>query len=1420
MSDIVPNGPKNLKGQTTDSPDRQQRRPTGSDQVKNPSDTTSPSAVAETLSRELPTSHFPQPGRSAVDAREAHKMIQSAQGVESVTTRLPLADGGPIRVRTLGDTARGGDQAPDRRAARQNTTGNAADIADRPGADTLADARRHNINRAPEATTVQTQVDLRKGTNPHDVANPGDRRPDRQNNRPEAPAGQDPSDGRRSTRQPEIADGVNRPGREGRALNTADRPEGRRSTRQVSDAGTDGHGPDSSFTVRRNNNTDQGVNPGRRNATIRQLADGTAHIDRSPTGRGRTAPGPEAPDANGRRSRTPENSFTKRPGQDGNAPTTDRHTGRRVDTSIRPGEPTPIARRSAEALSTNPNLTPRQQRRLEQLANPGQPGTRRPEQPLPADMVTPAQHRRAERIINAPPLVQPVTDSGGGGGRKPGRTPGAEPIDPTSGRAGRRDFSPPPGESTRGRRDTPTTAPRPDATRPDGSGRRPGDVQPDGRPRVQPISGFEQPTRTDTRRETRPGRGSEVPLNNDQRRWVNDQARALQNDRSERAGQNFKDNFEKLSPQNRDTLIRMDGRQQQEVIGRMSQDRPNRPDRPGEAPDARKDVRTRVDATIPGLDMNNPQSHRFLNDAVRRLDQLRAEPALANTKISDVLKGFDPNSVRALENFLAHHQGLEPGQLTLGQLDKSQLKMLHDILKGKFDQPGGPLKLTPVEALGEISRRVRNPFGTPEVLNPLTAPDGISKPGFRPGPLADGYTPFVNPLSEIGKVLNNSESGTKLSDLVGRNLDPLPTALINSGTLALVEFTAKLSPLQELNVINMLDQSPRLTQLLDGGDAIAKAGGFANILGTAFGDSRGDFTVRGDLPITASSFISDGANAAQDATTQALKQQEYVANLPIDASTGMPYDPSTGKLIDPVTGRPIGDKPIEKSKGDGEGEDMDDKNDKKKHKQKDDSDIDEEKAKHKAMLLLIQARKKREQEIRDKAKKDQQKKEEDEKRVKYICKDGDTVQSIALKQLRDSRVAPLIYQINKDVIPTQEVNGQKVPMLHAGLIIWLPSPKETREFRAKLMSGPGSALGIAGGGEPGRSMTAEEELEAKFGGSWSGSGQAGAPDSVERKLMEDAVAEARRRRENIEKALGPITPSTGRTRAPGERLNYTVRLGDTLRSVATKHPSILDVNLWRLLAELNELSTEVDAKGHPKTGLVRGSTIKIPTLQEIAEYKQRTGLTTHAMKQEDRVKTCRKCGRMNAAPATMCLTCGHEFETAADTSEAKRPPTTTPKDAATIVLEALGNEQRHDQSRTEDLDAIQAQTGPSPLQGPDTRDLEKSRSNPPVPPIGPWDGWASTTVLEETCRLVKSTDSFDQEIDKMIIQLQIKEDNSDWFPILEYEVFGSHSIRHSYSRQGRSRKSVKIDLPAQAAMELAQNDLIANWTSYKQKYLS
>jgi hypothetical protein len=91
------------------------------------------------------------------------------------------------------------------------------------------------------------------------------------------------------------------------------------------------------------------------------------------------------------------------------------------------------------------------------------------------------------------------------------------------------------------------------------------------------------------------------------------------------------------------------------------------------------------------------------------------------------------------------------------------------------------------------------------------------------------------------------------------------------------------------------------------------------------------------------------------------------------------------------------------------------------------------------------------------------------------------------------------------------------------------------------------------------------------------------------------------RRENIERLLGPLTD-----KKPDDdtRTRYVARLGDTLKSIATKHPSLQDVALWKLVAELNSLSTETDDKGAPLAKLSRGTTLKLPTQADIDAFKK------------------------------------------------------------------------------------------------------------------------------------------------------------------------------------------------------------------------
>src|SRR5262249_11686142 len=149
-----------------------------------------------------------------------------------------------------------------------------------------------------------------------------------------------------------------------------------------------------------------------------------------------------------------------------------------------------------------------------------------------------------------------------------------------------------------------------------------------------------------------------------------------------------------------------------------------------------------------------------------------------------------------------------------------------------------------------------------------------------------------------------------------------------------------------------------------------------------------------------------------------------------------------------------------------------------------------------------------------------------------------------------------------------------VYVLKAGMVLTLPSPRQVREWRQSRLSQQANAR-TRGGLRPNIP--------------WSD-------------MTDDEKDAADQRRANVESGLG----SLGKATEADAPIKYHVRLGDTLRSVAMKHPALNDVSLWKLLAEKNGLPTTQDARGVPTTVLQRGSILELPTPQEIAEYKNRT----------------------------------------------------------------------------------------------------------------------------------------------------------------------------------------------------------------------
>ncbi len=275
-----------------------------------------------------------------------------------------------------------------------------------------------------------------------------------------------------------------------------------------------------------------------------------------------------------------------------------------------------------------------------------------------------------------------------------------------------------------------------------------------------------------------------------------------------------------------------------------------------------------------------------------------------------------------------------------------------------------------------------------------------------------------------------------------------------------------------------------------------------------------------------------------------------------------------------------------------------------------------------ALLTAQQLREQKDRETKERIQKDEKdrKNDEDNKRRRYVVKDRDTLQSIALRQLRDARLATLIYQINRSVIPVTLQRGKQVHNLKPGQVILLPSGLEVRDFRSRR-----SAVATPEVSKEQKFASAEQELESKFGANWSGS-------KAEQQDFSPITNEARTRRENVERLLGPVAKEE-----PSARIKYIVRLGDTLKSVAMKHPGMQDVALWKLLGDVNNVVVTTDEKGLPVTKLSRGSMLLIPTPTEIAEFREKNPKPIERLKPESG-SDCVKCGAESLG--TICSACG------------------------------------------------------------------------------------------------------------------------------------------------------------------------------------
>ena len=495
----------------------------------------------------------------------------------------------------------------------------------------------------------------------------------------------------------------------------------------------------------------------------------------------------------------------------------------------------------------------------------------------------------------------------------------------------------------------------------------------------------------------------------------------------------------------------------------------------------------------------------------------------------------------------------------------------------------------------------------------------------------------------------------------------------------------------------------------------------------------------------------------------------------------------------------------------------------------------EEKAKRfsDAMLAAMATRRSQEEEAIRAQRQQLQNVLQQETRQKYVVLKGDTLESISLKKLRDRRLAHLVYEINKSLIPIRLEDGKKLLQLRPRMVIYLPTQLEIKryhsrlfgkqntkfEYDAKIADSPDTTTRLTNPGLirsdnaflPNLRGTTPDMKLAEQGANSSHAQQASDPAT-------------QKRRANIESLLGRF----GSTVEKDGRIRYVCRLGDTLRSVAMRHPALRDVTLWKLLAEVNALPTNIDQKGVPVAALKRGETIVLPLPQEVTQFRAKhgkpetastvnTGRTTNlpvgpktdvqsssgVQSFEMVSRPCPQCKRLTSLKATICPACAHPFNTHSNDIDNSAMPSSV-DDGNTATIPESKKPPRVEDATTSLL--LAAGMKPMAEKNLDQRDTlvdERAVRN-------------FITAISDTSRIV-SYGNMDGSGVGFRIRLEVKQEEF-WLPVIRYEINEDSSVRHAFNLTG-NRKTTRLDLPAKAAKEMAEHDLTSNAQKYSEAFL-
>ena len=500
---------------------------------------------------------------------------------------------------------------------------------------------------------------------------------------------------------------------------------------------------------------------------------------------------------------------------------------------------------------------------------------------------------------------------------------------------------------------------------------------------------------------------------------------------------------------------------------------------------------------------------------------------------------------------------------------------------------------------------------------------------------------------------------------------------------------------------------------------------------------------------------------------------------------------------------------------------------------------EEDRVRNAAIAALIAVKKKQQQEEKENLLQNDKSKKDEDKRRRYVVKEKDTLETIAKKQLRDIRLAALIYEINKHMLPVRLEKGKQIIEPRPGSSIWLPSESEIKEFRSRLYAAPKSGSSILQQSNALKTkQSAEEELDSRFGDNWDGSAKISAG------MLGAAVAKNQNRRANIEKILGPM----GTKPTDSLRIRYIVRLSDTLDGVAAKHPAIKDAEMWPLIARLNQLSEDEDEDGKPLAELRRGMVLTLPLPQEIELYKN-PPLDFSADAESDDISDEESrpelTGATNSGDSITTILSRSNTVSMSPVVDDEQLTVVLPQaNVPTINLEPVKKTPvipapmplaspslSAPASPPAALPTPSVTSTPAPVAPVEPRPKEVATSDvlPAVPTrpmqpvvslLGPPQNVGGRLIwnLDASVRLVKSSINWDSTIGVYRSQLELLLSGT-WYPVVFYEVMADSSTRHEFA-PGNRKRSVRIDLPPVAVQEMSDNDLLANWRGYCQRYVS